>query len=129
MINPQRFLSYIIAFSLFILTAPAIAQVTEEDSLQLEEEAEDEPEEGDFDSTFTGYNDVNYWDVYRDPGFKFDSSIIPASDYYPFGWDTMTINPYKVDLRSMNDTILLTLKDSMDCSFHPPAIGDITSGF
>ncbi|MES2690826.1 MAG: M23 family metallopeptidase, partial [Bacteroidota bacterium] len=35
----------------------------------------------------------------------------------------------KVSLKDMNDTILLKLKDSMDCSFHPPAIGDITSTF
>lgn len=94
------------------------------------DEAESEGEaEGEFDNLFTGYSDVSYWDLLRDPNFKFDAAMIPATSHYPFEWDTVVINPYKVSLRDMNDTILLKLKDSMDCAFHPPAIGDVTSGF
>ncbi len=94
------------------------------------DEADSEGEaEGEFDNLFTGYSDVTYWDMLRDPNFKFDPAMIPANAHYPFDWDTVVINPYKVSLREMNDTILLKLRDSMDCSFHPPAIGDVTSGF
>jgi hypothetical protein len=107
------------------------AQVTEqEDSVLTEDEAgealDDEGE--DFDN-FTGYTDLTYWDFIRIPNFTFDSAMIPANDHYPAGWDTLTINPYKVDLRNMNDTVLIALRDSMDCFFHPPALGDITSTF
>ncbi len=94
------------------------------DEADLEEEAE-----GEFDNLFTGYNDLHYWDLIRDPNFKFEPAMIPAINDYPYDWDTIVINPYKVSLRDMTDTILIKLKDTMDCSFHPPAIGDITSGF
>lgn len=94
------------------------------------DESENEGEaEGEFDQQFTGYTDVSYWDMLRDPNFHFDQTMIPAGGHYPFDWDTVVINPYKVSLKEMNDTILLKLKDSMDCSFHPPAIGDVTSNF
>jgi murein DD-endopeptidase MepM/ murein hydrolase activator NlpD len=33
------------------------------------------------------------------------------------------------DLKTMKDTINLVLLDYEDCSFHPPAIGDVTSNF
>lgn len=94
------------------------------------DEADEEGEaEGEFDQLFTGYSDVSYWDMLRDPNFTFHHEMIPAPGHYPYDWDTIVINPYKVSLAEMNDTILLRLKDSMDCSFHPPAIGDITSTF
>ena len=72
------------------------------------DEADSEGEaEGEFDNLFTGYSDVTYWDMLRDPNFKFDPAMIPANTHYPFEWDTVVINPYKVSLREMNDTILL----------------------
>lgn len=98
----------------------------ESDSDEADEQGE---AEGEFDNTFTGYSDLTYWDMIRDPLFQFDEAMIPAGSHYPFDWDTLVINPYKVSLKEMNDTILLRLKDSMDCAFHPPAIGDITSTF
>lgn len=120
----------------------ASAQVIESDSSDLEELPEiiledDEgiedsaafENEGSFDDNFTGYFNVNYWDVLRDPRFQFNNEMIPAQGTYPWGWDTLTINPYKVSLKDMNDTIWIALKDSMDCQFHPPAIGDISSNF
>ena len=114
-------------FLFFLLSLVSYSQVVE-DSVLTEEEVEEELDEGDFDN-FSGYSDVTYWDMLRDPSFHFDSIIIPATDYYPFGWDTVKVNPYKVDLKNMNDTVLLNLRDSMDCLFHPPAIGDLTSTF
>jgi murein DD-endopeptidase MepM/ murein hydrolase activator NlpD len=104
-----------------------MAQVNEEDSVLTEEEADAEYEEGD--ENFDNYSDLTYWDYLRIPGFKFDTNMIPATQHYAFEWDTITINPYKKDLKEMADTILLHLKDSDDCMFHPPAIGDISSDF
>jgi len=106
------------------VVADSITDMSDGDEADSEGEAE-----GEFDNLFTGYSDVTYWDMLRDPNFKFDPAMIPANSHYPFEWDTVVINPYKVSLREMNDTILLKLRDSMDCSFHPPAIGDVTSGF
>jgi murein DD-endopeptidase MepM/ murein hydrolase activator NlpD len=106
---------------------PADSAVTEEET-SPEEEEEDE-REGDFDANFTGYSDVSYWDFLRDPNFQFDSSMIPNFHYENAVWDTITINPYGVSLKEMNDTILLALRDSFGCEFHPPAIGDISSNF
>ena len=106
------------------LEADSMVDFADGDEADVEGEAE-----GEFDNLFTGYSDVSYWDMLRDPNFKFDQQMIPADAHYPFAWDTVVINPYKVSLVEMNDTILLKLKDSMDCSFHPPAIGDLTSGF
>jgi hypothetical protein len=110
-----------------LLTDSLIELESSDESEILEEELEEA--EGTFDETFTGYNDVMYWDILRDPRFVFDTLMIPAQGIYPSGWDTITINPYKVSLKNMNDTILIALRDSMDCFFHPPAIGDISSNF
>ncbi|MBW7844460.1 MAG: peptidoglycan DD-metalloendopeptidase family protein [Bacteroidia bacterium] len=78
---------------------------------------------------FSGNDGSNYWDILRDPNFNFNHEMIPANNHYPFDWDTVVINPYKVSLAEMQDTIMLKLKDSMDCAFHPPAIGSISSDF
>jgi murein DD-endopeptidase MepM/ murein hydrolase activator NlpD len=113
-------------------TEELLVDTLEADSVEYTEgdEADSEGEaEGEFDNLFTGYNDVSYWDMLRDPNFKFEPSMIPADHHYPYDWDTVVINPYKVSLMEMTDTVLLKLKDSMDCSFHPPAIGDVTSTF
>ncbi len=116
-----------LSFFIFINSNFVHAQVTEEDSIYVEDESEQE--EGEIDENFSGYTDLNYWDFMRIPGFKFDTNMIPSTNYYPFGWDTITINPYKQDLKEMSDTIVLNLKDSNDCLFHPPAIGDLSSTF
>ncbi|MFI5222486.1 MAG: peptidoglycan DD-metalloendopeptidase family protein [Bacteroidia bacterium] len=121
----KYFLCFQIAF--LIHQSSVSAQVIEEDSVSVEEEGE--PEEGEIDAGFTGYTDLHYWDYMRIPGFKFDTTMIPSTNYYPFGWDTITINPYQEDLKEMPDTFLLHLKDSGDCMFHPPAIGELSSGF
>jgi murein DD-endopeptidase MepM/ murein hydrolase activator NlpD len=128
MIQLKSFL-YIIVLSTFFYSTQLQAQVIEDDSTSLIADEEEEEAEGEFDANFTGYSDVTYWDLLRDPAFKFDSNMIPNMHYEGAAWDTITINPYKVSLKEMNDTILLALKDSYDCAFHPPAIGDISSNF
>jgi murein DD-endopeptidase MepM/ murein hydrolase activator NlpD len=122
---------FFVAFLFTVSFIPfAQAQVIEEDSTSIIENEEEEDEnEGEFDANFTGYIDVTYWDLLRDPNFKFDPTMIPSSHYEGSPWDTITINPYKIDLKAMNDTVLLWLKDSNDCAFHPPAIGEISSNF
>lgn len=122
---------FFVAFLFTICFIPFVqAQVIEEDSTSIIENEEEEDEnEGEFDANFTGYIDVTYWDLLRDPNFKFDPTMIPSSHYEGSPWDTITINPYKIDLKAMNDTVLLSLKDSNDCAFHPPAIGEISSNF
>jgi len=116
----------------FFLFVPQIvlAQVTEEspDSLELIEYDEDEIEESpEFDSVVVSSYD-KYWDFVRPRNFLFDTAFAPAHSFYQ-SWDTITINPYKRDLKNMEDTIRLILANYDDCSFHPPAIGDITSNF
>jgi hypothetical protein len=95
-------------FTVFVLlssTSTLKAQVTESDSTEVESDDENDENEGDFDANFTGYSDVTYWDLLRDPNFKFDAKMIPATQHYEgVDWDTITINPYKV---SLNFTHLL----------------------
>jgi LysM repeat protein len=129
---------YIMILFLLFGTVTAMAQVSK-DSTDVEfgdEEYEDTfpdslsfENEGNFDDFFSGYNNVTYWDILRDPRFVFDTISIPAQGFYPPIWDTIVINPYNISLANMSDTILLALRDSMDCFFHPPAIGFITSNF
>lgn len=130
MISKKLFI-YIFLGCSFCSFSVARAQVVEPDSTDAttEEVPEEEEDEGDIDANFTGYSDVSYWDLLRDPNFKFDSNMIPNMHYEGAAWDTITINPYKVSLKEMSDTILLSLKDSYDCAFHPPAIGDVSSNF
>ncbi|MCG9881481.1 MAG: peptidoglycan DD-metalloendopeptidase family protein [Bacteroidia bacterium] len=118
---------FVISFS---LATKVRAQVVENpDSLeQIEFEEEDEIEEStEFDSIVVNTDD-KYWDFVRPRNFMFDTSFAPANLFYN-GWDTITINPYRRDLRNMADTVKLILANYDDCSFHPPAIGDITSNF
>ncbi len=91
------------------------------------EEEEGEEESNEYDSIVYSEND-HYWDFIRPRNFRFDTTFAPARGFY-LGWDTITINPYKVDLKTMEDTINLVLSGYEDCSFHPPAIGDVTSNF
>lgn len=121
----------LLVFSLIVLRSGAYAQVTESpDSTEVfeEQEEEEEMEEApEFDSVVVTGSE-KYWDFIRPRDFFFDTAFAPARSFYTL-WDTVTINPYRVDLRTMEDTIRLVLADFDDCSFHPPAIGDITSGF
>ncbi len=109
------------------MRSPVFTQVIEEpDSiLFVEEEEEEEPNE--YDSVIV-MSSSKYWDFIRPRNFLFDTSYAPANAFYS-GWDTVTINPYHVDLKAMDDTINLILSNFDDCSFHPPAIGDVTSNF
>ena len=103
------------------IISPDSTEVIEND----EEEEEDE-ESTEFDSVIVESNGP-YWDFLRPRNFVFDTSNAPANQYYNF-WDTVVINPYKKDLKLMEDTIVLPLVTD-GCGFHPPAIGDLSSTF
>src|ERR1043166_2376731 len=105
--------------------APVLqAQVEEKaDSTEYEEEEEEAPE---YDTIIS--ENGPYWDYIRPNEFNFDTNFAPARSVYPI-WDTVVVNPYKVDLKDMNDTISILLSGFDDCAFHPPAIGDKTSDF
>ncbi|MFN4083259.1 MAG: peptidoglycan DD-metalloendopeptidase family protein [Bacteroidia bacterium] len=100
------------------------------DSLEVIESEDDEDvfeESQEFDTIIYTSSDL-YWDFLRPRNFLFDTTFAPAREFYQL-WDTIVINPYNVDLKSMEDTVKLILAGYDDCSFHPPAIGDITSDF
>ncbi|OYU95922.1 MAG: peptidase M23 [Bacteroidetes bacterium B1(2017)] len=120
---------YICLFFLLALTSTIKAQVIEgPDSIEfVEDPEEDEEESSEFDSVIVSGSE-KYWDFIRPRNFLFDTAFAPAHNLYTV-WDTITINPYHRDLKVMEDTIRLVLADFDDCSFHPPAIGDVTSNF
>ncbi len=120
---------YIFLFISIGLVNNLQAQDTEgPDSTEVfEDPEEDEEEAAEYDSVVVSSSE-KYWDFIRPRNFMFDTAYAPAHLFYD-SWDTITINPYKHDLKTMEDTIRLVLADFDDCSFHPPAIGDVTSNF
>ncbi len=99
---------------------------------QIEDEyAEDELEDTTgIDTISTDELDAaNYLeDFLYESGYYFDSSNIPAIDYYTT-WDTKKIHPYEHKIDSIADSTIIILADTTDCLFHPPAVGKITSNF
>jgi murein DD-endopeptidase MepM/ murein hydrolase activator NlpD len=124
-------LKYSFFLSFFLLTGYfSQAQVQlelEPDTTIVVEFEEDEEEADEYDSVIVSPSE-KYWDFIRPRNFLFDTAFAPAHQFYQ-SWDTVTINPYQVDLKNMHDTIHLVLGNVADCAFHPPAIGDITSNF
>jgi hypothetical protein len=124
-------LKYSLFLSFFLLTGYfSQAQVQlelEPDTTIVVEFEEDEEEADEYDSVIVSPSE-KYWDFIRPRNFLFDTAFAPAHQFYQ-SWDTVTINPYQVDLKNMHDTIHLVLGNVADCAFHPPAIGDITSNF
>lgn len=110
----------------------AQVEINEPDTIEINEsEEETEDEEGyeearEYDSVIVDNNEP-YWDFLRPRNFNFDSSNAPAAGFYGI-WDTIVINPYKIDLKAMPDTVVIPLV-SDGCGFHPPAIGDLSSTF
>lgn len=94
--------------------------------IENEEEENEDEESIEFDSVIVESNGP-YWDFLRPRNFVFDINNAPANQYYNF-WDTIIINPYKNDLKLMEDTVILPLVTD-GCGFHPPAIGDLSSTF
>jgi murein DD-endopeptidase MepM/ murein hydrolase activator NlpD len=125
----SKFIIYIFLFVGLLFNNNVFAQtIVSPDSTEVFEEPEEEDEEAaEYDSVVVSSSE-NYWDFIRPRNFMFDTAYAPAHTFYK-SWDTITINPYKVDLKAMEDTIKLVLADFEDCSFHPPAIGDVTSNF
>lgn len=112
-----------------VLNDPDISYPDSLQQVELEEEEEEEAESEseEYDSLVVTPTN-KYWDFIRPRNFYFDTAYAPASQFYS-KWDTVTINPYKQDLKAMEDTINLVLGNLDDCAFHPPAIGDLSSGF
>jgi murein DD-endopeptidase MepM/ murein hydrolase activator NlpD len=58
-----------------------------------------------------------------------DSSLVPAWDIYQH-WNTEIIHPLRTDLTSLNDTIVIILKDEeYECDYAHPYFGEVTSDF
>jgi murein DD-endopeptidase MepM/ murein hydrolase activator NlpD len=128
-------LTIIFLFGAFI-QSKVLAQVKQyPDSLLVDDSGEEEEEEdGDIFEESTEFETYiytpseRYWDFIRPRNFLFDTAFAPAREFYN-SWDTITINPYGFDFKSMEDTVKLILSGYDDCAFHPPAIGDVTSDF
>ncbi|MBI1223405.1 MAG: peptidoglycan DD-metalloendopeptidase family protein [Bacteroidetes bacterium] len=67
-------------------------------------------------------------DFLHEVGYYFDTANVPAMNSYD-GWDMKKIHPYEQKLDSITDSTLLILVEGEDCFFHPPTVGNITSGF
>lgn len=52
----------------------------------------------------------------------------PSFDYEGF-WDTVSVNPYKIDLSKKEDTTLIRLQDHLHCDYAHPFEGHVTSDF
>jgi murein DD-endopeptidase MepM/ murein hydrolase activator NlpD len=129
MIRKLYLLFTLILFTCFTNNIVAQVKIIGPDSLEISEEEEEEEESeesAEFDSIIVD-NNGPYWDYLRPRNFTFDTLNAPARQYYNF-WDTVVINPYKEDLKLMNDTVVIPLITD-GCGFHPPAIGDLSSNF
>lgn len=61
--------------------------------------------------------------------YVFDTSLVPAWDIYQH-WNTEIIHPLRTDLTSLNDTIVIILKDEeYECDYAHPYFGEVTSDF
>jgi murein DD-endopeptidase MepM/ murein hydrolase activator NlpD len=52
----------------------------------------------------------------------------PNFDYFGI-WDTISVNPYKIDLTEKPDTTEISLCESGACDYHHPFPGEVTSNF
>lgn len=52
----------------------------------------------------------------------------PNFDYYGI-WDTISVNPYRIDLTQKTDTSIIFLQDQYRCDYNHPFNGMITSDF
>lgn len=52
----------------------------------------------------------------------------PTFDYYGI-WDTISVNPYRIDLTKKEDTTEIVLNDHYDCDYEHPFQGKVTSRF
>lgn len=71
------------------------------------------------------FDDIDNFEISSLEGYnEFD----PTFDYYGI-WDTISVNPYKIDLTKKKDTTILTLNDHHDCDYAHPFDGKVTSRF
>jgi murein DD-endopeptidase MepM/ murein hydrolase activator NlpD len=71
------------------------------------------------------FDDVDNFDFSSSKSYiNFD----PSFDYYGI-WDTISVNPYKIDLTKKEDTTEIILNDHYQCDYQHPFCGNITSHF
>jgi murein DD-endopeptidase MepM/ murein hydrolase activator NlpD len=76
-----------------------------------------------------GFDDVEFLDV--NSLLELNESFVmedPSFDYYGI-WDTISVNPYKIDLSRMKDTVMIQLLDDHECDYTHPFCGKVTSNF
>ncbi len=116
---------------LFILSAfagtdkkdlPSIAEVGEtKDTLNFRMHPSDFFNAEDIES----FDDIDNADHFNEEDA---ASYNPNFDYYGI-WDTVSVNPYKIDLTQKCDTSLIVLQDKYKCDYNHPFSGHITSDF
>lgn len=71
------------------------------------------------------YDDVDNFDITNSETM---ANYDPSFDYYGI-WDTISVNPYKIDLTQKQDTTEIILEDHLRCDYNHPFPGVVTSHF
>jgi murein DD-endopeptidase MepM/ murein hydrolase activator NlpD len=71
------------------------------------------------------FDDVDNFDFSSSESYN---NFDPTFDYYGI-WDTISVNPYKIDLTKKEDTTEIVLNDHYQCDYQHPFCGKVTSHF
>jgi murein DD-endopeptidase MepM/ murein hydrolase activator NlpD len=71
------------------------------------------------------FDDVDNFDYSSADSY---ANFDPSFDYYGI-WDTVSVNPYKIDLTKKEDTTEIILNDHYQCDYQHPFCGNVTSHF
>ncbi|HRG60250.1 MAG TPA: M23 family metallopeptidase [Bacteroidia bacterium] len=71
------------------------------------------------------FDDVDNFDYTSAESY---ANFDPTFDYYGI-WDTVSVNPYKIDLSKKEDTTEIVLNDHYQCDYQHPFCGKVTSHF
>jgi murein DD-endopeptidase MepM/ murein hydrolase activator NlpD len=71
------------------------------------------------------FDDVDNFDFSSSESY---TNFDPTFDYYGI-WDTVSVNPYKIDLTKKEDTTEIVLNDHYQCDYQHPFCGKVTSHF
>jgi murein DD-endopeptidase MepM/ murein hydrolase activator NlpD len=78
-----------------------------------------------------GNDDIESFDDIDNPSELIQdetSNYDPNFDYYGI-WDTISVNPYNLDLTQKQDTTIIVLQDKYKCDYSHPCFGSVTSDF
>lgn len=81
-------------------------------------------DEGDIES----FDEIDATGFDGNAGMGFYETYDPTFDYEGI-WDTISVNPYKIDLSQKPDTTLINLQDGLQCDYAHPFPGHVTSDF